>query len=717
MWVRHLLRLTAVLSIVMGALGAPPALAAGTVTLLFYDRAGAALTLSQMRTTSNNGTAGYDNDALLNPTTLEVLTLNPLPASGAATFAVPSQPVAFALNWPTTPKGYSLVIVDNGGAGFTGTATVNFTYQAALDEKRRLDAALVARPDYVHSATFQTAYDSAVAHIAAANAGGATESTKGKEGYLALDQLAVAYDALLAEYGPAYAHANLGTRTPWLGVTIDTTANYQANLDLAATLTQPYGWVRVVFDAGKGPADYDALISYAKFKGLKVLGQPVDSAFDTGYTRAQYKQRFIDFLTYYSGGAHPALEAWEVGNEVNGSWLSADIASRVADAAQEVRTRQPAAKTVLTLFWQINTDAVATSMFNWARANLPAGVRSNLDVVLMSQYAEQAPMGLVFDQVMNQLHTEFPSQQVGLGELGYWIPDQQYWWAFSQADPTGAGLRGTAAQYYPASFAYSSSVGGVFWWNFISEFGADPQLRSIVSTLRDQIQNGTGPTPTPGPTNTPTATATATATATSTPTRTATVAAPTNTPTATRTATATVVGPTNTPTRTATRTATATVAAPTSTPTRTATPAAGNTHAGTWAARGTLPATANFKDLYQGPITVTANTAYVASLWIKGTGTIALNVWNGAWTVTVATKNCTASAGWTQCTLSFNSGSRTSLLIDLETAVNGAGTIYVDDVFLGVSGGANLLANPGFESGNTVWATNAAGTWSILQNP
>ena len=87
------------------------------------------------------------------------------------------------------------------------------------------------------------------------------------------------------------------------------------------------------------------------------------------------------------------------------------------------------------------------------------------------------------------------------------------------------------------------------------------------------------------------------------------------------------------------------------------------------------------------------------------------------WTVTVATKNCTASAGWTQCTLSFNSGSRTSLLIDLETAVNGAGTIYVDDVFLGVSGGANLLANPGFESGNTVWATNAAGTWSILQNP
>lgn len=710
MTVRRLFSLVSALILLLGALGAPAVQAAGTVTLLFYDRTGAALNLSQMRTVSNNGTAGYDNDALLNPTTLEVLTLNPLPGSGAATFAVPSQAVAFALNWPTDPKGYSLVIVDNGGAGFTGTATVNFTYQAALDEKRRLDAALTARPDYVHSTAFQAAYDSAVAHIAAANVGGATESTKGREGYLALDQLAVAYDALLAEYGPVYAHANLGTHTPWLGMTIDTVTGYQANLDLAATLTQPYGWVRVVFDLGKGPADYAALISYAKSKGLKVLGQPVDSAFDTGYTRAQYKQRFIDFLTYYDGVSHPALEAWEVGNEVNGSWLSGTIAGKIADAAQEVRTRQPAAKTVLTLFWQINTDSVAASMFNWARANLPAAVRANIDTVLISQYAEQAPMGLAFDQVMNQLHTEFPSQQIGLGELGYWIPDQQYWWAYSQADPLGAGLRGTASQYYPASFAYANSVGGVFWWNFISEFGADPQLQAIVSTLRNQIQNGTGPTPTPGPTNTPTATATHTATATATATRTATVVGPTNTPTATRTSTAT-------PTRTATATPTRT---PTRTATRTATPTAvvgGNTHTGTWAARGTLPATANFKDLYQGPVTVTANTAYVATLWIKGTGTIALNVWNGGWTVTVATVNCTASAGWTQCSVAFNTGSRTSLLLDLETAVNGAGTIYIDDVFLGPSGGANKLVNPGFESGNTTWATNSAPTWSIVNNP
>lgn len=467
----------------------PPASAAGQVTLLFYDRNGSALTPSQTRSLSNNGVTGYDNDALVNPATLEVVTMGPLFISGGElVFSVPATPVAFAFNWPTT-RGYSLVILDNGGTGFTGTATVNFTYRAALDVKRRLDAALTTRPAYQPSAAFQNAYDAAVEHINTAN-GSSSQSVKGKEGYLALDDLNVAYDALLAEYGPAHAHANLGTRTPWIGVTLDTVDNHRANLDLAAVLTQPYGWVRVVFDLGTGPGDYDALIRYARSVGLKVLGQPVDSTWDVNYTRDQYRQRFIDFLTYYDGINAPALEAWEVGNEVNGSWLSAEIASKVADAAQEVRNRQPGAKTVLTLFWQINTDDKAHAMFNWVRANLPAATRQNIDVVVSSQYVEQAPLGLAFDQVMLALRGEFHDQQIGLGELGYWIPDQQYWWAFNHSTPgvdDPAGRRAVAAQYYPAADAYEGSLGGVFWWNYVPEFPPDLQMQSIVRELRDQI--------------------------------------------------------------------------------------------------------------------------------------------------------------------------------------------------------------------------------------
>jgi hypothetical protein len=143
----------------------------------------------------------------------------------------------------------------------------------------------------------------------------------------------------------------------------------------------------------------------------------------------------------------------------------------------------------------------------------------------------------------------------------------------------------------------------------------------------------------------------------------------------------------------------------------------GNTHSGAWAAKGILPATANFKDLYQDNVTVAKNSSYVASIWIKGTGSVKLNIWNSSWGANVANTQCAASGTWTQCTISFNTGNRAKLVFDLETAYNGAGTIYIDDAFMGISGGVNKLSNPGFESGNTIWQTNSASTWSIVQNP
>lgn len=708
MKVRALLVSIVTATMIYSAFNALPVQAAGQITLLFYDRNGTQLNVSQIRNLSNNNSAGYDNDALLNPASLEVITMNPLVASGTTlAFTLPAQPVALAFNWPMQNKGYSLLILDNGGSGFTSGATVNFTYQAALDVKRRLDAAVAARPDYQASATFQSAYQSAANYIQTAN-GSSAQAVKGKNGQLALDQLNIAFDALLAEYGPVYAHNQLASQTPWLGVTVDRLDNYQGMLDMAASMTQPYGWVRVVFDTGKSAADYAALIRYAKSKGLKVLGQPVDSTYDVDYTSVDaYRQRFVDFLTYYNGTTAPLIDAWEVGNEVNGSWLTPEIGDRAAAAAQEVRTRQPGAQTVLTLFWQINTDSLECSMFNWVHAHLNQTVRQNLDVILVSQYAEQAPLGLAFDQVMTTLQAEFPNQQIGLGELGYWVEDQRYWWAFNQASPIPGGLYATAAQYYPASLGYAGSVGGVFWWNFNTEFPAYPQLQTFLGGLRDAIVNGSGSTPTPTSTPQPTSAVTPTKTPTTafTPTRTPTTAATatkisTTAPTATRTPTA---GPTATQT-------------PTTAPTATL-PASGNTHSGAWAAKGILAAAASYKDLYQQNITVTANTNVVASLWIKGRGSIKLNIWNSSWGTNVASKKCTASAAWTQCTLAFNTGNRAKLVLDLESAYNTAGTVYVDDVFLGVSGGANALSNPGFESGNAGWASSAADTWQIINNP
>jgi hypothetical protein len=461
----------------------------GQVTLLFYDRNGSQLSPSQVRHLSNNGPVDRNNDFLVDPLTLRVIAAKPLKISDSnLTFEVTDVPAAFAFNWPTEPQGYSLILLDNGGTGYSSPALVNFTYQAAKDVKSRLDAALAARPDYQHSQKFRTAYDEAAGHISVADAS-PNQSLKGREGQLALDRLAVAYDALLSEHGLAFARVARVDSPPWLGLTVDRTAHYRKTLDLAASLTQPYGWIRIVFDDGKGPSDYAELIRYAKDKGLKVMGEPVDSFYDKRYTRARYRQRFIDFIT-----AFPEVDAWEVGNEVNGGWLSSDIPSKIADAVQEVRRLAPGKLAVLTLFWQLNTETARTSMFTWIDANLPAQVRRDIDVVFVSLYQEQAPMGVFFDRMMLALRSEFPAQKIGLGELGYWIPGQQFWWAHSKEDPNGAGKRGTASQYYHAALDYSGSVGGGFWWTYIQDFPGDPTLQSILRDLRDSLLNaGSGP--------------------------------------------------------------------------------------------------------------------------------------------------------------------------------------------------------------------------------
>jgi hypothetical protein len=499
-----LLFLTAVIVVAFSLRGF--AQAGGVVTLLFFDRTGTALTPTQVRSASNNGGAGYNNDFLLNPANMCAISSGPLYTSGSnLAFNIPSEAVALAFNWPTLPGGYQLLILDNGGAGFSAAATINFTYQAALDVKKKLDAARAARPDYVPSMKFNTAYQAASSQLAGVDVY-SPESAKGKAGQLALDNLAVAYDAMLAEHGPVYAAANKSTVTPWIGFTIDTVTNYQANVDLAASLAAPYAWIRIAFDSSQAPSAYTNIVNYAKTKGVKVLGQPVDSTCDKNYTRAQYKQLFIDYIT-----AFPQIDAWEVGNEVNGSWLSSDIGLRIADAAAEVRARAPGKTTFLTLFLQINTGTEEYSIFTWTNANLPESTRANIDVVTFSQYQEQAPMGVAFDQVMKTLHAEFPTQKIGLGELGYWISGQQFWWAYNQTD-TIAAKRTMAEQYYNAGFDYPGSIGGVFWWTYIADFKSDAAMQQIVKTLRDKLQSG-APTPTPAPTAIPTPSPTATPTA------------------------------------------------------------------------------------------------------------------------------------------------------------------------------------------------------------
>jgi hypothetical protein len=140
-----------------------------------------------------------------------------------------------------------------------------------------------------------------------------------------------------------------------------------------------------------------------------------------------------------------------------------------------------------------------------------------------------------------------------------------------------------------------------------------------------------------------------------------------------------------------------------------------NCHAGTWCVKGTLPATANYTSVSEVESAV-ANSTYVASVWIKGSGSVQLYIDAGNWGANLVSVKCTATSSYTQCTTApFSTGSNTQLTYILQDSYSGAGTVYLDDTFLGVSGGTNILVNPGFESGNNNWSNSSGATWAIGQ--
>lgn len=141
----------------------------------------------------------------------------------------------------------------------------------------------------------------------------------------------------------------------------------------------------------------------------------------------------------------------------------------------------------------------------------------------------------------------------------------------------------------------------------------------------------------------------------------------------------------------------------------------GNCRTGLWCLQVTVPSSPNWTSTHQ-QISVAANQTYVASVWIKGSGSVELDAMYNS--TNLATVKCTATSTWTQCsTPAFSTGSYTGLRFQLKDSYPGAGTLIVDDCFMGVAGGTNVLSHPGFESGQTGWGIDAGGasTWVIAQ--
>lgn len=105
-------------------------------------------------------------------------------------------------------------------------------------------------------------------------------------------------------------------------------------------------------------------------------------------------------------------------------------------------------------------------------------------------------------------------------------------------------------------------------------------------------------------------------------------------------------------------------------------------------------------------VSVTPNTDYEFNYTYKSTASYKVGILyddNGWKDLAVETTPVTSQ--WTNRTISFNSGNRSSVIIIMQDAAAGVG--YFDELTLSTKA-VNLLANPGFESDLSGWTTNGS---------
>ena len=288
---------------------------------------------------------------------------------------------------------------------------------------------------------------------------------RGAFGQQALDALARAFERLLRDDGRQEGKA----LDPWWGVTVDRVDRSKATVGSIRDLVDGHAGAavaRVVFDLGAGPGSYDAIVDESDADGVRVMGQILDSFPFHKLTLARWKQRVRAFVDHF-----PQIDIWEIGNEVNGEWLGDQVPKKLEFAASYVHAQDPSDTTVLTFYWQMGTAGrPANALFQWIHDHVAPSLEADVDVVALSSWIGDAPLGIAHDEVFERLHALFPSARVAMGELGYWEPDTSgAWWWRSPHHPRSTVRRALLKHMYQANLAFPYSVGGGFWWYYVQE--------------------------------------------------------------------------------------------------------------------------------------------------------------------------------------------------------------------------------------------------------
>jgi hypothetical protein len=262
---------------------------------------------------------------------------------------------------------------------------------------------------------------------------------------------------------------------PLRGVTVDDISNLSGIVASLGALPHQ-ATTRIVFDEGQPPGYYTQAV--AAISGVSnVMGEILDSSGVASVSVSDYQTRTTAYLAAFPTG----VDVWEVGNEINGSWLgdTADVVAKMTGAFDLVKGA--GRRAALTLYGCSDTDATY-DMFNWVSANVPPRMLTCLDYVLVSYYEGDcvSPRALSeWPGIFARLRQIFPNAGVGFGEVGAVDQNGQ-----DILDPSVAGPY--LQKYYGLTIDVPNYVGGYFWWYFAEDMV--PRTKPLFATLSAAVQ-------------------------------------------------------------------------------------------------------------------------------------------------------------------------------------------------------------------------------------
>lgn len=212
-----------------------------------------------------------------------------------------------------------------------------------------------------------------------------------------------------------------------LGPAVTVTAPWDGNLStgVEAIKAMPFRMsTRIVIDEGSSVSPDKYLPIFKAYAGVStVMAEIADSFYMKKFTQEQYLQRTKD----YYAKLKPYVSVWEIGNEINGSWLGDNAAGKMAAAFDYLKS--VGAKTALTIYLDCPKDCVEPQwwVFTWVDKNVPERVRNGVDYVLVSYYQDdqqnwlpnaKEPVYKTWNDVFKDVRKRFPTATMGIGEWG-----------------------------------------------------------------------------------------------------------------------------------------------------------------------------------------------------------------------------------------------------------------------------------------------------------